>query len=105
MELVGYARVSIRKGQQVFDRQVDALRGGRADPARGRAGHQGRRLPRAQRCVRHHDADGPRSPADPGRLRRDGAQRHPATSEKAKKLAETDAQLKDLDARMAKAGS
>jgi DNA invertase Pin-like site-specific DNA recombinase len=26
MELVGYARVSTREGQQVFDRQVDALR-------------------------------------------------------------------------------
>jgi DNA invertase Pin-like site-specific DNA recombinase len=28
MELVGYARVSTREGQQVFDRQVDALRAG-----------------------------------------------------------------------------
>ena len=26
MELVGYARVSTRKGQQVLDRQLDALR-------------------------------------------------------------------------------
>src|SRR5918912_2240204 len=53
----------------------------RADPARGRAGGAWHWLPGAQLRLRYYDTGGPRVSADPGRLRRDGAQRHPPACE------------------------